>query len=77
MLGDQLRLFDLSPVRSNSRASRHLMYCLPVSSYWFDSEHTNVTLHSILKAVVDDLNALASLGVRVGDTVFQSDLTCF
>ena len=58
-------MFDLSPCRTNSKASRYVLYSLPVKSYWFDDDHTNLTLQSLLQTIVDDLNMLATRGVEI------------
>ena len=60
-----LRMFDLSPFRTNSRASRYILYSLPVSQYCFDDEHINITLQSILQEIVTDLNVLSTSGLEV------------
>ena len=63
-----LRMFDLSPFRTNSRASRYILYSLPVSHYCFDDEedqHINITLQSILQEIVTDLNGLSTSGLEV------------
>ena len=63
-------MFDLSPYRTNSKASRYLMYSLPTYAYCFEEpDHINVTLQAILQLLVDDLNQLATSGLHIGDEV--------
>ena len=57
-------MFDLSPVRTNSRASRNLIFSIPVQDYCFDINHINVTLQSMLDVVVNDLNVLSTSGLK-------------
>ena len=59
------RMFDISPFRTNSKASRYLLYSLPVKQYWFGEEHVNLSLQSLMEAVVKDLNDLATSGLEV------------
>ena len=59
----------MSPCRTHSVASRHLLYCFPVQSYWFDDDHTNLSLQALLTSMVEDLNELATDGLQFGDTV--------
>lgn len=64
-------MFDLSPHRGNSKASRYLMYSVPTYVYCFEEPaHINITLQEILQVVVDDLNELATAGLQIGDEVF-------
>ena len=65
MIRDMIRMFDLSPCRTNSRASRYLMYSLPVKQYCFDGYHTNVTLQCMLEEIVADLNQMSSSGLKI------------
>ena len=55
---------DLSPIRGDSKASRHAMYCIPVDCYAFGPGHVNLTLQNVLAAVVSDLNGLAREGLQ-------------
>ena len=54
---------DLSPFRGDSKASRQPLFCIPVDSYAFDDANINITLQSVLAAVVADLNQLATEGI--------------
>ena len=46
------------------------MYCLPVASYWFEEEtHTNLMVQTMLAAIVQDLNQLATVGLLVDGKV--------
>ena len=65
LLGNNLRMFDMSPCRSNSKAARLLMYSLPVKSYYFDDSHINLTLQGMLQSIVSDLNELAMVGLQI------------
>ena len=60
-----LRLLDLCPFRSNSKSSRNLIFSVPVSTYYIDNDHNNVTLQMMLAAVVRDLNELSTSGLDV------------
>ena len=55
---------DLSPCRGDSKASRNPMFSIPTDAYCFDEQHTNITLQTVLGAVVADLNVLAELGLK-------------
>ena len=61
------RMFDLSPCRTNSKASRYIMYSLPVDKYAFDGNHINLTLQFMMAEIVSDLNKLATEGLKIGD----------
>ena len=54
---------DLSLCRTDSKASRNIVFCVPVSAYAFDSRHLNLTLQMLLEAVVEDLKTLGQVGV--------------
>ena len=56
---------DLTPCRGDSKASRNVAFCIPVEAYTFDENHVNVTLQSVLAAVVADLNLLAEQGLSL------------
>ena len=63
----QVRMFDICPCRTNSKASRFLMYSLPVHTYWFDDAapgHVNLTLQALMDIIVADLNKLALSGLE-------------
>ena len=64
-----LRLLDLCPFRSNSKSSRNLIFSVPVSTYYMDDDHNNVTLQMMLAAVVRDLNELSTSGLDVDGEV--------
>ena len=55
----------MSPCRTNSRASRNLIFCLPSHVYCFDEAHVNISLQSLLGTVVEDLNRLSSVGLHL------------
>ena len=58
---------DLSPARTNSKASRYPMFCMPVTSYAFEysaDRKVNVSLQSALAAVVEDINVLSEFGLK-------------
>ena len=55
----------MSPCRTNSKASRNLIFCLPSKTYCFDANHVNITLQSLLAIVVEDLNRLSSVGLKL------------
>ena len=69
----------MSPCRTHSVASRHLLYCFPVHSYWYDEDHTvNLSLQALLASMVQDLNELATDGLQFGDTVpWPSEEICW
>ena len=54
---------DLSRCRTDSKASRHIICCVPVTSYAFDQQHVNVTLQMLLDVVVEDIHGLSTVGV--------------
>ena len=62
-----LRMSDVSPCRTDSQASRQIVFCLPVSAYALDEGHVNWTLQLLLEAMVDDLKALSTTGVPSRD----------
>ena len=55
---------DITPFRSNSKASRHIMFALPVDAYVLNEQHVNFSLQALYDAVVKDLNYLAEHGVE-------------
>ncbi|CAE7258137.1 unnamed protein product, partial [Symbiodinium necroappetens] len=67
---------DLSKCRTGSKASRYIMYSLPVKSYMMH-EKTNVSLQALNKAIVDDLKLLSTRGVSLGSEVYYFHVVGF
>ncbi|CAE7298093.1 unnamed protein product, partial [Symbiodinium sp. KB8] len=63
------RTADLGKCRTDSKASRNIMYSLLVQSYLMRGK-TNVTLQTLNSAIVADFNKLSQEGVQVGDEVY-------
>ncbi|CAE7673764.1 unnamed protein product, partial [Symbiodinium necroappetens] len=63
------RTADLGKCRTDSKASRNIMYSLLVQSYLTRGK-TNVTLQTLNSAIVVDFNKLSQEGVQVGDEVY-------
>ena len=59
---------DLSECRTDSKASRYIMYSLLVQNYLIRAK-TNVTLQTLNSAIVADFNKLSQEGLQVGDEV--------
>ncbi|CAE7751229.1 unnamed protein product [Symbiodinium sp. CCMP2592] len=60
---------DLSECRTDSKASRYIMYSLLVQNYLIRAK-TNVTLQTLNAAIVDDFNKLSQEGLQMGDEVY-------
>ncbi|CAE7709926.1 unnamed protein product [Symbiodinium sp. CCMP2592] len=60
---------DLSECRTDSKASRYIMYSLLVQSYLIQSK-TNITLQTLNSAIVADFNKLSAEGLLVGKEVY-------
>ena len=67
MLASHPRMFDLSPFRTSSKASRNLIFCLPVHLYALEDDHNSLSLQFLLDRVVADLNGLSSAGIETSD----------
>ena len=63
-----VRTPDLSTARTDSKASRYLVYTLPTSAYYLQGK-VNVTLQGLNKALVRDLTSLATTGIETDDGV--------
>ena len=59
----------LVSVPDKQQGVEELIFCLPVVSYAFDSDHTNLTLQNMLDWVVKDLNELATAGLDINGEV--------
>lgn len=59
---------DLSECRTDSKASRYIMYSLLVQSYLIQNK-TNITLQTLNSAIVADFNKLSTEGLLVGEEV--------
>ena len=59
---------DLSPARTNSKASRYPIFCMPVTSYAFEcsgnGRKVNASLQSVFTAIVEDINVLSEFGLK-------------
>ena len=64
-----VRTADLSECRTDSKASRNIMYSIMVHSYLMRGK-TNVTLQTLNAAIVADCNKLSTEGVQVGGEAF-------
>ena len=62
------RTADLGKCRTDSKASRNIMYSLLVQSYLMRGK-TNVTLQTLNSAIVVDFTKLSQEGVQVGGEV--------
>ncbi|CAE7323649.1 L96, partial [Symbiodinium microadriaticum] len=63
------RTADLGKCRTDSKASRNIMYSLLVQSYLMRGK-TNVTLQTLNSAIVVDFTKLSQEGVQVGGEVY-------
>ena len=65
-----LRTPDLSKFRSDSKASRYVIYSVPTQLYWVDGA-TNMTLQAMNRATVNDIQKMVHDGLETENGVSQ------
>ena len=73
-----LRMPDLCPFRSNSKASRNIMFSVPEDRYFVESTDAgkiNHTLQALWATMVEDLNKLSDEGILHSSTGESSILS--